>query len=78
MKRSTAPAVFLYSLVALTLSCTALAQDGNLRVFQPEDVHRMKSVGDITVSPDGNWIAYTVGTTNVEKDYYSSDLPMVS
>lgn len=56
----------------------ALAQDTELRLFQPEDIHRIKTVGDIAVSADGEWIAYSVGTTNVEKDQYSSDLFMVN
>jgi len=55
----------------------ALAQDAKLRRFLPEDVHRLRDVGDIALSPDGGWIAYTVGTTNVDKDETSSDLYMV-
>jgi hypothetical protein len=52
----------------------ALAQDGERRVFRPEDVHRLLDVGDIALSPDGEWVAYSVGTTNVDKDTTSSDL----
>ncbi len=65
-------------LLAALLSGNALAQDSERRLFQPEDVHRIKSVGDIAISPDGEWVAYRVGTTNVEKDETSSDLFMVS
>lgn len=68
----------LCSLIVLAISVGALAQETNSRQFTPADVHRMKSVGDIAVSPDGEWVAYTVSTTNVEKDYYTSDLYMVS
>jgi dipeptidyl aminopeptidase/acylaminoacyl peptidase len=57
---------------------TVLAQDVERRLFQPEDIHRIKKVGDIAISPDGEWIAYRVGTTNVDKDESSSDLFMVS
>jgi len=38
----------------------------------------LQSVNDLAVSPDGEWLAYSVGTTNVDKDSYASDLFMVS
>ena len=60
------------------LTLTALAQDGDRRLFSPEDVHRIAEVGDIAVSPDGEWIAYMVTTTNVEKDEKASDLYLVN
>ncbi len=72
----TAAAVLV--LAATTLIGVALAQDADSRRFQPEDVHRMQDVGDIAISPDGEWVAYTVETTNVEDDSYSTDLYMVS
>ena len=65
-------------LFAGLLSGSVLAQDVERRLFQPEDVHRIKNVGDIAISPDGEWIAYRVGTTNVDKDESSSDLFMVN
>jgi dipeptidyl aminopeptidase/acylaminoacyl peptidase len=65
-------------LPAILSSGFAMAQDGERRPFQPEDVHRIQSVGGIAVSPDGNWVAYTVGTTNIDKDESSSDLFMVN
>jgi dipeptidyl aminopeptidase/acylaminoacyl peptidase len=55
-----------------------LAKDADKRLFQPEDMHRIKSVGDIVISPDGAWVAYSVGSTNVDKDESASDLFMVS
>ena len=55
-----------------------LADDADRPLFQPADVHRIKGVGDIAISPDGGWIAYQVSTTNVDKDSFSSDLYMVS
>ncbi|MEE8487044.1 MAG: S9 family peptidase, partial [Gemmatimonadota bacterium] len=65
-------------LFAGLLSGSVLAQDVERRLFQPEDVHRIKHVGDIAISPDGEWIAYRVGTTNVDKDESTSDLFMVN
>ena len=55
-----------------------LADDAERRPFQPEDIHRIKDVGDIAISPDGEWVAYSVGSTNVDKDETSSDLFMVN
>ena len=65
-------------LLAGLLAGSVLAQDVERRLFQPEDLHSIKSVGDIAMSPDGEWIAYRVGTTNVDKDESSSDLFMVN
>jgi dipeptidyl aminopeptidase/acylaminoacyl peptidase len=65
-------------LLAALLCGGALAQDPERRLFQPEDVHRIKNVGDIAISPDGEWIAYRVGTTNIDKDESAADLFMVN
>lgn len=68
--------------VALTILIAVhgnvLAKDTNDRSFQATDVHRIKSVDDINVSPDGAWVAYQVSATNVDKDQFPSDLYMVS
>jgi len=68
----------LFGLAIVFLCGTALAQHASRRVFLPEDVQRLQTVGDIALSPDGQWIAYRVGTTDIEKDETSSDLFMVS
>ncbi len=67
---------YLPILFTLT-SMSAPAQQPSQRPFTPEDIHRIRSVGDLAISPDGDWVAYTVGTTNIEKDESSSDLFMV-
>jgi len=64
-------------LLCLTFG-SLLADDLERRPFQPDDIHRLKDVGDIAISPDGEWVAYSVGTTNVDKDETSSDLFMVN
>ncbi len=56
----------------------ARAQGAELRVFQPADVHRIKDVDGLSISPDGDWVAYQVGTTDVEHDEQSTDLFLVS
>ncbi|MBT5219082.1 MAG: S9 family peptidase, partial [Woeseia sp.] len=71
-----------FATVGIVLAClfftNILAQEGARRPFQPEDIHRLNSVGDIATSPDGEWLVYSVGTTNVDKDSSGSDLFMVS
>ena len=65
------------ALLCLTFG-NLLAAEPERRPFQPEDIHRIQDVGDLAISPDGEWVAYSVGTTNVDKDETSSDLFMVS
>ncbi len=42
-----------------------------------DDLFKIKGVGDPQRSPDGKWVAYTVGTTDLEKDKRDTDLWMV-
>jgi dipeptidyl aminopeptidase/acylaminoacyl peptidase len=42
-----------------------------------DDLFKIKIVGDPQRSPDGKWVAYTVGTTDVEKDKRDTDIWMV-
>src|SRR5207237_5217079 len=39
---------------------------------------KIKAVGDPQVSPDGKWVAYTVGAVDAEKDKRDTDVWMVS
>ena len=47
------------------------------RPVKIDDFARLKSVGDPQLSPDGKWVAYTVGTIDLEKDKRDTDLWMV-
>ena len=47
----------LVGFVTGLLPIAVQSQDAGLRVFLPEDVHRIREVGDIAISPDGDWIA---------------------
>ena len=78
MRRTTLRASTIFFLLTTSIAVTALAKDVDNQLFQPEDAHRIKNVGDIAISPDGEWLAYSVGTTNVDKDESSSDLFMVN
>jgi dipeptidyl aminopeptidase/acylaminoacyl peptidase len=42
------------------------------------DLARLASVGDVQVSPEGAWVAYTVGRPDPERDRSQRDLWMVS
>ena len=68
----------LLALGALLNPSWAPAQEAGRRLLTPEDVHRIRAVGDLAIAPDGEWVAYTVRTTDVEKDSRSTDLHMVS
>lgn len=71
------PSVSIILSMLVSTSITALAQDGERRPFRPDDVNRLMDVGDIAISPDGDWIAYSVGTHDVADDEIVSDLFMV-
>lgn len=64
-------------IAALGVSATAL-QAQTPRTLTVEDFARIKSVGDPQLSPDGEWVAYTVTTTDLKKDKTDTDVWMVS
>jgi dipeptidyl aminopeptidase/acylaminoacyl peptidase len=43
-----------------------------------DDVFRVKNVGNLKVSPDGNWVLYTVSSVDLKADHATTDLWMVS
>ena len=61
----------------MLIPVTAGAQTAK-RPYALDDLGKFKSVADPQVSPDGAWIAYTVGSVDVEKDKRDSDVWMVS
>jgi len=63
--------------LALCAVTGALAQNGK-RPIHLNDLARLKTVGDPQVSPDGKWVAYTVGAVDAEKDKRDTDLWMAS
>ncbi len=80
MKRAlglTAILLALFVLVpAITAAQTASAPPSK-RAITLDDLFKIKGVGDPQRSPDGKWVAYTVGTTDLEKDKRDTDLWMV-
>lgn len=61
-------------LVATTLS----AQASTRRPITVDDLARIREVGSPRISPDGEWVAYQVGTVNPKEDKWLTDLWMVS
>ena len=58
---------------ASTLAMCVHAAD-EPRPLQPEDITRLRAVGDPQLSPDGTAVAYTVGTMDLAKDKRASNL----
>ena len=66
--------------VALTVACSSLltAQAPATRPLRSSDVYQLRTVGDPQLSPDGNWVAYTVTTADSTKDKSDTDIWMTS
>ena len=65
-------------LPALLLCLQLTAQPAPPRPLKPSDLYALPSVGDAQISPDGNWIAYTVSTIDSIKDRRHASIWMVS
>ena len=48
------------------------------RKIQPSDVYRLHTLGDPQVSPEGNWIAYTLSSVDSAQNKRNTDIWMVS
>jgi len=62
----------------LLVPAVMAAQTPAKRRLVQGDVYRLKEVGDPVLSPDGQWVAYTVTTSDSVKDRRNADLYMVS
>jgi hypothetical protein len=54
------------------------AQGAPLRKLTLDDAYQLREVSAPEISPDGEWVAYTVGTVDSAKDRTSRDLWMTS
>jgi dipeptidyl aminopeptidase/acylaminoacyl peptidase len=61
----------------MSSSWTALAQPAPKRSISLDDLARIARVGGPVISPDGAWVAYTVGHTDAKEDKNHSELWMV-
>jgi dipeptidyl aminopeptidase/acylaminoacyl peptidase len=62
----------------LLLSAAALFAQPARHPFKLDDLARIRTVGDPRCSPDGQWVAYTVGTIDAKEDKHDTDVWMVS
>ncbi len=69
--------LFLAVMMIAVLAHLALPQAAK-RAINLDDLARMRTVGDPQRSPDGKWVAYTVGSTDAEKDKRDTDVWMMS
>jgi dipeptidyl aminopeptidase/acylaminoacyl peptidase len=63
--------------LAIALSVAELGAAEARRPLSLDDLPKPRAVSDPQLSPDGRWIAYVVGTADVEKDRRDSDLWMI-
>jgi len=67
------------SLVLSTMLCfVARAQNTGLRNIGPNDIYRMSTISSPKISPEGNWVLYSVSKIDSAKDKFLSKLYMVS
>ena len=66
------------ALLAAAVALPAAAPAQATRAIRPSDVFRLRDVGAPRISPDGEWIAYTVTRVDSAKDKSDSDVWMVS
>ncbi len=70
--------LFTAAVVAFLSLAPLFAMDTAKRPLSLDDLAKLREVRDPQLSPDGKWIAYVVGTTDVTTDKRDSDLYMVS
>jgi dipeptidyl aminopeptidase/acylaminoacyl peptidase len=61
-------ALLLSLLVTVGAPTPGIGQTSSLRSLEIADAFRLKDVGNPRISPDGEWVAYTVATTDLEED----------
>lgn len=60
------------------LVLVAAAQNTGLRNIGPNDIYRMSTISSPKISPEGNWVLYSVSKIDSAKDKFSNKLYMVS
>src|SRR5687768_10764679 len=77
MLRRRQSSIVLVLLLALASAIAAQTQTAR-RALKVEDMSRFRGVSDPQVSPDGNWVAYVVSSTDVKDDKSNSHIRMVN
>src|SRR5512146_2817453 len=78
--RNTMPKPRLTRVLVLILLLTAglAAQQPARRPLKLDDLARIRDVRDPQISPDGQWVAYVVSTTDVKEDKSSAHIWLAS
>ncbi len=77
MKHNMRLSIALCFLAGLTPLLGRQEQEKKLRPLKVDDYFSIQRVGNPQISPDGQWVAYTVGTTDLEKDKSETRLWMI-
>ncbi|MGB6865407.1 MAG: hypothetical protein WBE11_06910, partial [Candidatus Aminicenantaceae bacterium] len=81
MKRNTlqqSVIIFVVSVFLGTISNGVSAQEANSkRNLTIDDFFKLKNVGSPQISPDGEWVAYTIRETDLEKDKSETQIWMI-
>src|SRR5262249_45408840 len=79
MKSSIRRAVIACSILSAVVSTApSLLAQGAKRPLRVGDLYRVRNVGAPELSPDGQWVAYTVTTLDSAKDKSNTDVWMAS
>lgn len=68
----------LMTVLAFLAFASPLSAQTTPRHLEINDQFAIKRVGSAQISPDGEWVAYTVSTTNLEKERTKTQIWMVS
>ena len=69
--------ILLLSVILSLAVATGLAADSGPRVPTIDDLLNVKSVGGAAISPDGQWVAYTVSNTDFKQDAFITQIWVV-
>lgn len=68
----------LLAVLAVLVTVNAFAAQPDRRPLNADDINALHDVGSPQFSPDGDWVAYTVRTANLEKDKRTTHVWMAS
>jgi dipeptidyl aminopeptidase/acylaminoacyl peptidase len=68
----------LLLIASILLPSPGAAQSGAGRLVNLDDLVALKEVSDPQISPEGDWVAYTVSEADVARDEFASDLWMTA
>lgn len=70
--------IALSLLLNFFLSLSLFGQNAGLRPIGPNDIYRMSTVSNPKISPEGQWVLYSISKIDSAKDKFYSKLYMVS